>query len=496
MKSKLKSLAGETIIYGLSSILGRFLSFILTPVYTNYLDTNQYDFVIYSFSIVALLNVVYSFGMETAYFRFYNFDNQEQSKKAFSNAYLFINGISLIFTLILVIGSDFFGNLIASKGVQSVGYLFILAILMPFIDALTYIPYGYLRMSRQAKAFAITKFLAILVTVCLNFLFLIPFHMQAEGVFLAQIIGSFCLFLYFLPILKRNLRFNIDSTLIRQMLKFGIPTIPAAISSIILQVADRPILKELTNSDLAITTYQVNYRLGIPMMIFVTVFEYAWKPFYLSNYKDEDSKELYARILTYFTLVSSFIFLFFSFFMVYFVQVPFIGGKLINPKYWEGLNIIPIILVAYFFNGMFTNFSAGFLIEKQTKYLPLAVGLAAIINVVANFILIPMFGYEGAAWSTLIAYMFSAVVLYYYSLKVYPIKYEWGRIAIIIVAVATVFAISKVLLINSVIYGILFKVALILAYLAILVIFGFFSKEELQSIRNFIKFRKKNDKQQ
>lgn len=491
MKNKIKSLAGDTVIYGLSSIFGRFLSFILTPVYTNYLETSQYDFVIYSFSIVALLNVIYSFGMETAYFRFYNFDNKEQSKKAFSSAYLFINCLSLIITIFLVAFSGLFGKIMASPNVENVGLLFSLAVLMPFIDALTYIPYGYLRMSRQAKKFAITKFFIIFITVAFNFIFLIPMGFQAEGVFWAQIIGSSFAFLYFIPILKQNLSFKIDYKMINQMLRFGIPTIPASVSAIILQVADRPILKELTNSDLAITTYQVNYRLGIPMMIFVTVFEYAWKPFYLGNYQEEDSKQLYARILTYFTLISSMIFLFFSFFMEYFVQVPFIGGKLINPKYWDGLHIIPIILLAYFFNGMFTNFSAGFLIEKKTNYLPIAVGGAAIINVIANFVLIPIMGYEGAAWSTLLAYIFSAGVLYYYSLKIYPIKYEWGRILLIVSLAALVFFASNFVNISNIIYEIMLKISLIIIYLISLVLFGFFNKEEMKFITNFFKFKRK-----
>jgi len=491
MKNKIKSLAGDTLIYGLSSIFGRFLSFILTPIYTNYLDTSQYDFVIYSFSIVALLNVIYSFGMESAYFRFYNFDNKEQSKKSFSSAYFFINSIALIFTIFLITFSGFFGELMSSPNVENVGFLFSLAVLMPFIDALTYIPYGYLRMSKQAKKFAITKFIIIFITVSFNFIFLIPMGYQADGVFMAQIIGSTVAFIYFIPILKNNLSFKIDFNLLNKMLKFGIPTIPASISAIILQVADRPILKELTNSDIAITTYQVNYRLGIPMMIFVTVFEYAWKPFYLGNYQEKDSKELYARILTYFTLISSLIFLFFSFFMEYFVKIPFVGGSLINPKYWDGLHIIPIILLAYFFNGLFTNFSAGFLIEKKTNYLPIAVGVAAIINIITNFILIPIMGYTGAAWATLIAYIFSAGILYFFSLKIYPIKYEWGRVLLIASLAALVFFISSIVHINHILFEILIKIALIKIYLISLFLLGFFNKEEMKFLTNFFKFNRK-----
>jgi len=492
MKNKLKTLAGDTIIYGFSSIFGRFLSFILTPIYTNYLETPQYDFVIYSFSIVAFLNVIYAFGMESAYFRFFSFDNKLDSKKAFTNSYLFNNGLALIITIFLVFMSGNFGSAIASSGIKDAGYLFILAMLMPFIDSLTYVPFAHLRMSRQAKKFAITKFVTILVTVILNFLFLTILDLQAEGVFVAQIIGSSIAFVYFIPLIKDNLFSNIDWSLFKRMMKFGIPTIPASISAIILQVADRPILKELTNSDLAITTYQVNYRLGIPMMIFVTVFEYAFKPFYLSIFHETDAKVTFSRVLTYFTLLSAIVFLVFSFFIGYFVQIPFVGGSLINPKYWGGLNIVPIVLLAYFFNGLFINFTAGFIIEKKTSFLPIAVGVAAIVNIAANFLMIPSMGYTGAAWATLIAYLLSASILYYKSRQIYPIDYEWGRVGIIIFTAGVIFFFDKWMIFDLQIhFQILLKLMYLLIYGILLRVFGFFNTEEIVFFKNFIKFKKK-----
>lgn len=494
MKNKIKSLASDTIIYGLSSILGRFLTFILTPIYTNYLTTPQYDFVIYSYSIIALLNILYVFGMETAYFRFYNFEDKEESKKVFSNSFIFISLLTCLFTIVFLIFSKPIGSAIASSELENPTFLVFLALLIPLFDLLTYIPFGFLRMSRQAKRFAITKFVIIVITVFLNFLFLIGFDMQAEGVFYAQIIGSIITVIYFIPIFKENFVFNIDNKLLKHMLKFGIPTLPASMSAIILQVADRPILKELTNSELAITTYQVNYRLGIPMMIFVTVFEYAWKPFYLSTYKEEDAKKSFARILTYFTLVSSFIFLFFSFFMEFIVKVPFIGGKLINPKYWQGLHIIPIVLLAYFFNGLYTNFTAGFIIEKKTKLLPFSVGIAAIVNIISNFILIPIYGYTGAAWSTLIAYFISAFIIYFQSRRIYPIDYEWSRIGLLILLCTIIFFISVYVIIPTIYLSVLFKIFLIIIYIFMLFIFGFFNSNEQQFIKSFIKFNRKDVK--
>ncbi len=491
MKGSIKTLANDTIIYGLSSVLGRFLSFILTPIYTNYLLPVEYDFVIYSFSIVAFLNVIYALGMESAYFRFYNFENKEESKKAFTNSYITNNLIAIFITMFFLFSSQYFGYKIASNKISNPGFLFFVAMLMPMMDSLTYVPFAHLRMSRQAKKFAILKFLTILITVILNFVFLIYFQLQALGVFLAQIIGSSIAFFYFIPIIKDNILLNIDTKLFKNMLKFAIPTIPASLSSIILQVADRPILKELTQSEMAITTYQVNYRLGIPMMIFVTVFEYAFKPFYLSLIKESNIKETLSRIFTYFTLIGCLLFLIFSFFIEYLVRLPFIGGKLINPIYWDGLNIVPIILSAYFFNGLFVNFSAGFIIEKQTKYLPISVGIAAIVNIVANFILIPIYGYIGAAWATFLSYFVSMLILYILSRNVYSIKYEWKRVFLIIISTIIIFISNYLIVIN---FGdmekFLTKVAFIFLFLFMLYIFGFFNRQEMSIIRNILKFKK------
>jgi len=214
-----------------------------------------------------------------------------------------------------------------------------------------------------------------------------------------------------LPELVKYMRFKFDRTLLMEMLRFGLPTLPASLSAIVLQIADRPILKAMTNSS-EVAMYTVNYRLGIPMMLLVSIFEYAWKPFYLTHYEDEEHERLFSRVLTYFTLFSGIFFLLVGFFMEFLVRMPFIGGKFINPEYWSGMGIIPIILGGYYFNGMFTNFSAGFHIKKKTEYLPLTIGLAAIVNVVMNIVLIPYYGIYGAAWATFVAYLVSAIAAY------------------------------------------------------------------------------------
>jgi O-antigen/teichoic acid export membrane protein len=271
------------------------------------------------------------------------------------------------------------------------------------------------------------------------------------------------------------------------MFAFGLPTLPASLAAIALQVAGRQIMEYLgTTKDLAL--FGMNYRLGIPMMIFVSMFEYAWKPFYLSHYRDSDAKELFAKVYTYFTLAAMFLILFWTFSIDFIVRMPFIGGTFVNEVYWVGLPIIPIILWAYYFNGAFTNFNAGFLIEKKTKYLPLIVGIAAIVNITINILAIPKYKIYGAAWATFISYFVEAVVIYYFTLKVYPIKYEWNKVFRIILLSATILIIDRFIL---TFHLDLYIIALVRFVLLIIFILGLtqlkiINRREFSFIKRFI----------
>ena len=406
--SRIKSLASDTLIYGVFTIVARFLTFMLTPLYTNYLTMVEFADIQYIFVILAVINIVYGFGMDSSYFRFYEKGSEEQSNKVFTLSYLSIVLISGTISILIIIFSKPIAPVITE--LQNGQKLIMMAAMVPFLDALMIIPYAYLRMTRQAKKFAMTKFFLVIIAVILNFVFVVFMRWGIEGILYAQIIANGVGALIFVKIIFTKIKFKFDFILLKDMLKFGIPTLPAMLSGMILQVGDRWILKPLTDS-VQFALYQCNHKLGIPMILFVSVFEYAWKPFYLSHYKDPDAKKLYARILTYFTFIAAGVFLVTSMFMEFIVQMPFIGGKFINPDYWSGMGIIPVILLSFYFNGVYNNFACGFHIEKKTQYLPAAIGIGAIVNVAMNFTLIPVIGYWGAAWATLAAYFVNSADL-------------------------------------------------------------------------------------
>ncbi|MDA3843632.1 MAG: oligosaccharide flippase family protein [Candidatus Kapabacteria bacterium] len=438
LQNRLKSLVSDTMIYGVFTIVGRFLSFMLTPMYTNYLTMEEMGSIGYIFPLIAFVNLFYCFGIDSAFMRFFKEGDLDNNRKVFSHAYTFIMLIGGIFTFFLMFNAEAVAAAISSSS-RIDPNLIRIAVLIPFLDSLMVVPYGLLRMTRHAKKFAITRFILIIIAVVLNFVFIVNLDFGPTGAFAAQLIATTIGVIILLPEVIKHLKFTFDKKLFKSMLMFALPTLPATLSGMVLQVADRPILELLAN-DRAVAMYTVNYRLGIPMMIFVAIFEYAWKPFYLNRHKDKDAKQLFSRIMTYFTLMCASVFLTTGFLMEFMVRAPGIGGRFINPEYWSGMGIIPIILAGYYFNGVFNNFAAGFHIEKKTKYLPIAVGSAAIVNIALNFILIPIIGYWGAAWATLSAYIVSAVTLYFFARKVYPIDYEWRRISVIIFSTAAVFS--------------------------------------------------------
>jgi len=432
MSPLISSLASDTLVYGVSTVLARFLTFLLTPLFTNYLTKQEVGEVTGIYAMIAFVNIVYSLGMEPAFMRFWEKGNDENNNRVFTVAYVTVAVLGMIVTTLTII----FAGPVATSSVLQLGeggtrYI-MLAACIPLLDALVLIPFARLRMQRRPRVFALLRLLSVVITFVFTVFFVAYADWRIEGALLGGIIGSFATLLAVVSSTLRTLRtpYLVPSTsfpLLKSMLSFGLPTVPSNFSSIMVQVADRPIMLMLTSASV-VGMYQTNFRLAIPMMMFVTVFEYAWKPFYLNHRDEPEAKQLFARVFTIFTAVCGGIFLITSFFIEYIVRMPFIGGRFIHPEYWEGMAIIPIVMVAYFFNGVFINMSAGLHIEKRTGFFPLATGIAALVSVVATWLLVPSHGIIGAAWAKVAAYLMSAIVLYVFAQRVYPMKYEWGKV--------------------------------------------------------------------
>jgi O-antigen/teichoic acid export membrane protein len=286
-----------------------------------------------------------------------------------------------------------------------------------------------------------------------------------------------------IPLTYRNLVLRFHLPLFRQLLRFGLPYIPAGLAGIAIQVIDRPILKALTD-DATVGIYQANYRLGIIMMLCVSMFDYAWRPFFLTQAKEEHARELFARIFTYFMGALLFVFIAVSLLVHDLVRVELFGAYFFNPAYWDGVMIVPWILLAYVFTGAYVNFVVGVNIEKKTQYLPYVTGAGAAVNVGANYLLIPSFGMMGAAYATLLSYVVMAVGMYLASQRFYRVEYEWKKIVRMATITVVVMGVAGWMGLEPLtVTGLLLKLALAGSFLALVVITGVIDKHEIDETR-------------
>lgn len=487
MREKLKELAGQTATYGLFTIVGRFLTFILFPLYINYLPKVEYADIVIIYSYIGFLNVFYGTVLESSFFRYFDKKDLEKSKSVYSHAFISILIFGIIVSSTIFIFAD---NLtfILSGEIENSADIIRLAAFVPLIDALQFIPFGLLRMTNKARSFVIIRFIHVIVYVTLTYIAIAVLGFGVFAVLVVQLIASLTtLAIHFRQIIS-NLVFKYNSKMMNTMLKYGIPTLPAALSSIMLNVADKPIVKEFAGSD-AQAVYSANYKLGIPMLLFITAFDYAWRPFFLNNYQNDGANNLFSKILTYFTLIGALIFLSFSFFVGYIAQIPFIGkGKLLPDDYAGGLVIIPIILLAYWFNGMYNNFSASLHIAKKTKYLAYSIVTGTIVYFIVMLLTIPTIGYLGAAWATLAGFATNAVLIYYFARKSYEIKYDWKKISIIAVLTAIIYFVNSIVNFNfGTVNDVVLKISLLVGFIVMLRLFGFFTKQEVAALKRLIK---------
>lgn len=481
MRQQLKRLGGETIVYGTSTIIGRFLNFLLVPLYTNVLLPGPYGVIAVVYSIVAFANVIYSYGMESAYFKYSSTLEMGTPEENFTTPFASLFATSTFFSIMMIVlASPLAAAINLPREYDSVVYY--AAGILAF-DALAIIPFASLRMERKAVQFASLKFLNIAVNVGMNIALLVGLHMGVEGIFISGLTASVLTFLLLLPTIVRHLGGRFNGALLKSLLKFGLPSIPAGLSATAVQVIDRPILRALTD-DATVGVYQANYRLGIFMMLIVSMYDYAWRPFFFSMAKDPRAKEIFARALTYIVLLMSAVFLAVSLFIGDLVKISIFGRHIISPNYWGGLDIVPVVLLGYLFFGVYINVSAGIYLQKKTQYLPAITFLGALVNVIANYLLIPVSGMLGAAWATFFAYLAMAAGGYFVAQRVYPVKYEGGRLAKIACAVAAVMILHPVLPAGA--EAPIWKAGLLLLFVLLMAGMKFFETRELSVLRQLI----------
>lgn len=490
MRGQLRQLTGDTAIYGVTTIVQRFLSFLLTPFYTHFLLAGEMGVQANIFAVVAFLLVVANAGMESAFFKFDSVAQDDSGRRtAFWNA-LGVNwGVAASLGLLVVLFPGIFNVITFIDLDERYLYLIRMAGAILMLDSMSMIPLALLRMRRKAFKFGTIKIATISVNVVLNVVLVGIYDMKLDGIFIAGVVQSFVQLALVMPFVKLMRPIRFSASLRSAMLRFGLPTLGSGLSLIALQIVDRPIIRSIAGFEV-LGLYQANYRLGIIMVVFVAVFEFAWRPFFLQQAAQPNARALYSRIFTYFNLAAAGIFLITAFFIpnIAAFPLPFTDETFIDQTYWSGLGIVPIVMAAYILNGWYTNFIAGIYIEKKTSGLLWITGLGAGMEAILCFTLVPGMNIAGGAWATLGAYGVMAAALFFYVRRFYSVDYEWGRVVIILAGAGALFAVNLLLLDygDTSLRAALIRLGLLAAFPVWLLATGFFSSSERSELKRIL----------
>ncbi len=445
----IRRLVSETAIYGLTSIVGRVLFFLLTPLYTNtnVLSEEQYGQMTHLFSISAFLLVLFGYGLETAFFR-YSLKERKNHKKSYSTALTSIFYSTILFGGILLVLHQ---PLSALLNAENYSQLIFFMIIIVMLDALTSIPFANLRATNKPIRFATIKLLNIGVNLGLNLFFYVVCRKYIPNFFNADfgvgyaLIANITASALSLLLLGKDYFTNwgkFDVDLWKKMLQYGWPILIVSFAGIVNEVGDRQLLKWLLpgseqDTDIQLGIYGACYKLSIFLSLFTQAFRYAGEPFFFAQAKKKDSKQTYASVLKYFTIVSLMGFLIISLFIDLFKLF------ITDQSYWVGLGIVPVLLLAYVFYGMYYNMSVWYKLTDKTQLGSIVAIIGALVTILVNIVLIKYYGYWASAWATLSCFFVMVVISKFWGQKHFPVPYDWKNIILYIISSIALFFVIR-----------------------------------------------------
>ncbi|MBJ05080.1 MAG: polysaccharide biosynthesis protein [Flavobacteriales bacterium] len=459
---ELKQLFHQTIIYGFSSVIARVLNFFLVPLYTILFMPSEYAIIAEMYAYAGLFMVIGSFGMETTFFRFVKNEaikssSTENTRKVFSTAFTFLIFNTLILLFLGFLFLEDISFIIEHENHPEYIALFIIIV---SLDLLSVIPFSILREQNRAVTFAVIKTINICINIFFNlfFLLLCPYLLNTIGtgqvlnifynpdvsvvyVFISNLIASTITLIILTPIVFKNYS-QPDYPLFKKMIKYAWPIFIAGLAFILNETADKILIKYLLPTGIAMRElgiYSACYKLTIFMTLFVQAYRFAAEPFFFHQLKSPNPQKTYSLMMNSYVLFSLLIFLF----VVLFLDTI----KLIIPNqlFHEGVVIVPIVLLANLFLGIYYNLSVWYKVINQTHFAAIISTMGAIITLILNIILIPTYGYIGAAWTTLICYFSMCLLSVFFSRKRYHINYDFKSIIIHFCFALFLYALSNVI---------------------------------------------------
>ncbi|MBP3512786.1 MAG: lipopolysaccharide biosynthesis protein [Prevotella sp.] len=437
--ASLKSLAKDTAIYGLSSIVGRFLNYLLVPLYTARLsaESGGYGVITNVYAYTALILVILTYGMETTLFRYSNKDG-ENADTVFSTALKSVSVTSLMF-IVLVLA--FISPLSVAMGYGShPAYIWTMAVTVA-VDAVHCILFARLRYEKRPVKFAALKLLFIILNIVLNILFFVVLPdfagcpVDVGYAFYINLACSMIVTLCFIKEIKTAFGVSFDRALLRRMLSYSWPILILGIAGILNQAADKilfPYLYDGPNAHGELGIYGAASKIAMIMAMITQAFRYAYEPFVFGKAKDRDSRETYAKAMKYFIIFTL---------MAFLIVTGYLGllKYIIGRDYWSGLRVVPIVMAAEIMMGVYFNLSFWYKLTDRTIWGAWFSGIGCAVLITVNVLFVPRYGYMACAWAGVAGYGTAMTLSYIAGRRYYPIDYPLGRIAAYVLLAAVLF---------------------------------------------------------
>ena len=471
---KLYKIAGDTVLYGSSTILGRLINWLLTPFYIRTLLQDEFGVVVNIYSFIAVLLVVNTLGFETGYFRFVK---EYDSRKVRDSLIAGIGIFSVVFIILTLIFLPHISTLFG--GIHKIEWIVLLAVLIVAGDAINSIPFAHFRYKNQALKYSGFRLLQIILTVVFNLIYLVLFpYLIKKGhhlpgyifnndlrvfyVFWSNFLSTFIIFLIFIPGILKD-KFTISKNILRTVFKYSFPIVLVGLFGILNQNIDKMLIPYLIKSDdpfKQLAIYGANFKIGVLMALFTQSFRLAFEPFFFKEGKGQDSKAVYSEVLKYFTFFGMLIFLG----VMLFIDIV---NYILTPEYTQGNVIIPFILLSQLFFGIYYSLSLWYKLTDRTIFGFYMSLTGFIINLAGIIILVPLIGYIGAAISIFISFGVMTVISYFLGQKYYPVNYPVGKIIFLILTGILFYFIDKNLTIHELYMRYLIKGSIFVIYILI-----------------------------
>lgn len=482
MAAGMKRLAKDTAIYGVSSIIGRFLNWLLVPLYARvFVGTGEFGVFTNLYAIVAFLLVFLTYGMETGFFRFINKKEEQEPDRVYATTLFSIGLTSLLFILFVFLFLTPLSNFL---GYADRPEFVAMMLSIAAADAFISIPFAYLRHSKKPVRFAVFKLLNIFLNITLNLFFLIVcpwiyqhapatidwFYRPGYGVgyvFIANVITVIATFLLLIPDMTPAFRSKPSISLLKQMLRYSLPILILGIAGILNQTADKIIFpflfEDKTYAEEQLGIYGACFRMAAVMIMFIQAFRYAYEPFIFAKNKEEGSNtKAYTEAMKYFIIFALLIFLGVMFYidiLKYFV----------TPAYYPGLKVIPIVMLGELLFGIYFNLSFWYKLIDETKWGAYFSSIGFIVTISIILLFAPTYGYMACAWASFFCNLLMMLLSYFIGQKKYPIQYDLKSAAFYLLVAAVLFVIGMLPSIESEVIRILYRSVLLLIFVVLIV---------------------------